>query len=64
MAVTGSGTQQDPFVVDTWEDFFDKINVSFSTYVEFPKQLTPTTDTEIVEGYIPDVIFKLVTPCP
>lgn len=50
MAVTGSGTQQDPFVVDTWEDFFDKINTSTSTYVEFPKQLVPTTDTEIVEG--------------
>lgn len=50
MAVTGSGTQADPYIVDTWEDFIDKINTSTSTYVEFPKQLALTTDTEIVEG--------------
>lgn len=50
MAVIGSGTQVDPYIVDTWADFFDKINISASTYVEFPKQLALTTDTEIVEG--------------
>ena len=32
MAVTGSGTQADPYIVDTWVDFFDKINTSFSIY--------------------------------
>ena len=50
MAVTGSGTQADPYIVDTWVDFFDKFNTSASTYIEFPKQLALTTDTEIVEG--------------
>ena len=49
MAVTGSGTQADPYIVDTWEDFLWAAKYQ-GAYVEFPKQLSLTTDTEVVEG--------------
>lgn len=49
MARTGSGTQADPYIVDTWEDFLWAVKYQ-GAYVEFPKQLSLTADTEVVEG--------------
>lgn len=33
--MTGTGTQADPFIVTTWEEFLSVCNVSTSTYVEW-----------------------------
>lgn len=47
--MTGTGTQADPYIVDNWEDFITAAGTS-GAYVEFPKNLVLTSDTEIVEG--------------
>lgn len=47
--MTGTGTQQDPYVVYDWPEFVTAIATN-RTYVEFPKQLVLTTDTTIQEG--------------
>lgn len=47
--MTGTGTQNDPYIVDDWTDFITAVGTS-GVYVEFPKNLVLTSDTEIVEG--------------
>jgi hypothetical protein len=33
--MTGSGTQESPYIVTTWAEFLSVCNVSTSTYVEW-----------------------------
>lgn len=47
--MTGTGTQADPYIVDNFPDFITAVGTS-GAYVEFPKNLVKTSDTEIVEG--------------
>lgn len=47
--MTGTGTENDPYIVSNWTDFVTAIGTN-EAYVEFPKQLSLTTDTEIKKG--------------
>lgn len=44
--MTGTGTQNDPFVIADWSDFITAVGTS-DAYVEFPKNLVSTTDTDV-----------------
>lgn len=44
--MTGTGTQNDPYIVDNWSDFITAVGTS-SAYVELKKELVKTTDTEV-----------------
>lgn len=44
--MTGTGTQNDPYIISDWNDFITAIGTS-DAYVEFPKDLTHTQDTNV-----------------
>lgn len=44
--VPGSGTQNDPYIVDTWSDFVAKVGEN-DVYVELPKRLVRTSDVNV-----------------
>lgn len=44
--MTGSGTQNDPYVVDNWTDFITAVGTA-SAYVELKKTLVQTSDTVV-----------------
>lgn len=44
--MTGTGTQNDPYIVDNWADFVTAVGTS-GAYVEFPKNLVRTADTDV-----------------
>lgn len=44
--MTGTGSQNDPFIISDWSDFIIAVGTS-SAYVEFPKNLVHTTDTDV-----------------
>ena len=44
--MTGTGTQADPFVIGSWSDFITAVGTS-GAYVEFPKNLVSTSDTDV-----------------
>lgn len=37
MAITGSGTEQDPYIVDNFAEFDSVRNISYNTYIEYSK---------------------------
>ena len=43
---TGSGTQADPYIIQNWSEFIEAVGMA-GVYVEFPKTLTQTSDTEV-----------------
>ena len=47
--MTGTGTAQDPYVVNDWDEFVTAIGTD-QAYVEFPKQLVLTSDTTVQQG--------------
>lgn len=47
--MTGTGTQLDPYIVSTWDEFTSKVSET-GKYVEFPLQLRGTSDTTIQRG--------------
>ena len=44
--MTGTGTQNDPYIVDNWSDFITAVGTS-SAYVELKKELVKTADTTV-----------------
>lgn len=44
--MTGTGTQNDPFIISDWTDFIAAVGTS-GAYVEFPKNLVKTADTDV-----------------
>jgi hypothetical protein len=44
--MTGTGTQNDPFVISSWTDFITAVGTS-DAYVEFPKSLVRTSDSAV-----------------
>ena len=44
--MTGTGTQNDPFIISDWTDFITAVGTS-GAYVEFPKNLVRTSDTDV-----------------
>lgn len=58
-----TGTQNDPYIVDNWADFITAVGTS-GAYVEFPKNLVLTADTEIVDGklYVDDLGEPICNP--
>lgn len=44
--MTGTGTQAEPYIVSNWTDFITAIGAT-DAYVEFPKNLVKTSDTEV-----------------
>ena len=44
--MTGTGTQNDPFVISDWADFITAVGTS-GAYVEFPKSLVRTSDSTV-----------------
>ena len=44
--MTGTGTQNDPYIVDNWADFITAVGTS-SAYVELKKELVKTADTTV-----------------
>jgi hypothetical protein len=44
--MTGTGTQNDPYIISDWTDFITAVGTS-GAYVEFPKNLTRTDDTDV-----------------
>lgn len=63
--MTGTGTQADPYIVDNFPDFITAAGTS-GAYVEFPKNLVKTSDTEIVEGklYVDSTGEPVTNPVP
>lgn len=47
--MTGTGTQTDPYIPTTWSEFVTAVGTS-GAYVECPKNLVLTSDTDIVES--------------
>ena len=50
MAITGSGTEQDPYIVDNFEEFDSVRNISATTYVEYSNDEVDFNDIQ-PEGY-------------
>lgn len=44
--MTGTGTQNDPYIISDWNDFITAVGTS-NAYVEFPKNLVHTSDTNV-----------------
>lgn len=44
--MTGTGTQNDPYIISDWTDFITAVGTS-GAYVEFPKNLVRTSDTDV-----------------
>lgn len=44
--MTGTGTQNDPYIISDWTDFITAVGTS-NAYVEFPKNLVHTSDTNV-----------------
>lgn len=44
--MTGTGTQNDPYIISDWTDFITAVGTS-GAYVEFPKNLVSTSDTDV-----------------
>lgn len=44
--MTGTGTQQDPFVISNWADFITAVGTT-DAYVEFPKNIHRTRDIDV-----------------
>ena len=44
--MTGTGTQNDPFIISDWTDFITAVGTS-GAYVEFPKNLVRTADADV-----------------
>ncbi len=53
MAVTGSGTQQDPYIVENWEDFLSVKASNFTHYIKFADTTNKVIDFNDIqpEGY-------------
>lgn len=47
--MTGTGTQNDPFIPNTWDDFVTAIGTS-GAYVELPIELIKTSDEKVKNG--------------
>ena len=65
-AINGhEGTSNDPYIVDNWSDFITAVGTS-NAYVEFPKNLVLTRDTQIVEGklYVDSTGEPITNPVP
>ena len=61
--MTGTGTAQDPYVVNDWDEFVTAIGTN-QAYVEFPKQLVLTSDTTVQQGkmYVDDNGELIIDP--
>ena len=61
--MTGTGTAQDPYVVNDWDEFVTAIGTD-QAYVEFPKQLVLTSDTTVQQGkmYVDDNGELIIDP--
>lgn len=61
--MTGTGTQNDPFIPNTWDDFVTAIGTS-GAYVELPIELIKTSDDEVKNGklYFDSQGNRIATP--
>ena len=57
MAMTGTGTQADPYIVDTWADFVTAVGTT-QAYVEFPVNTIIDMNNVQPEGIDSDIVFK------
>ena len=61
--MTGTGTQNDPFIPNTWSDFVTAIGTS-GAYVELPIELVKTSDDKVKNGklYFDSQGNRIATP--
>lgn len=57
MAMTGTGTQADPYIVDTWADFVTAVGTA-QAYVEFPVNTIIDMNNVQPEGIDSNIVFK------